>query len=342
MIETALKLVAAGKSISQEEMFAVMGEIIEGRAGEAEVVRFLAALHQKGESFAEVAGAALALRQRMTPIRTRRSGLLDTCGTGGDGSQTFNISTAAALVAAAAGVAVAKHGNRGITSRSGSADVLAALGVNIEADVSCVEACLEELGICFCFAPLLHQAMRQVAPIRKQLPHPTIFNVLGPLVNPASAPFQLLGVGRTELRPLMAQALALLGTRRAVVVHGADGLDEVTLSGPTYVTEVTPDTFREMVWRPEDFGVGWASREALLVEGPQHSAAVIREVLAGRPGPPLDIVVVNAAAALWTAGWNSSLLACARHAREAILSGAARELLDRLAARTNRPSPPFR
>ena len=188
----------------------------------------LTSLRAKGETVAEVAGAAAALRQHMTPIRTRRSGVLDTCGTGGDGSGTFNISTAAALVTAAAGVPVAKHGNRAITSRTGSADVLAALGVNIEVEVAHVEQCLDELGICFCFAPLLHQSMKQVGPVRKQLGVPTLFNLLGPLSNPARAQFHLLGVGRAELRPLLAEALALLGVERALVVHGEDGLDEVT------------------------------------------------------------------------------------------------------------------
>ena len=203
---------------------------------------------------AEVAGAAAAMRQRMTPIRSSRPDLIDTCGTGGDGSKTFNISTAAALVAAAAGVPVAKHGNRGITSRSGSADVLAALGVNIEADVACVEACLDELGICFCFAPLLHAAMKHVAPIRKQLGTPTIFNILGPLVNPASAPFQLLGVGRPELQPLLAEALLQLGVGRVLVVHGSDGLDEVTLGGVTNVIEAGGGRLQKFAWTPADFG----------------------------------------------------------------------------------------
>ena len=203
----------------------------------------------------EVAGAAVALRRKMTPIRSSRSDLLDTCGTGGDQLHTFNISTAAALVTAAAGVPVAKHGNRAASSRSGSADVLAALGVNIEADVACVERCLDELGICFCFAPLLHNAMRHVAPVRKKLGVPTIFNILGPLINPAGASRQLLGVGRAKFRPLLAEALVLLGTARSVVVHGSDGLDEVTLTGSTEVTEAAGQV-RHFQWVPADFGLG--------------------------------------------------------------------------------------
>jgi anthranilate phosphoribosyltransferase len=271
----------------------------------------------------------------MTPIRSRHAGLLDTCGTGGDGSKTFNISTAAALVAAAAGTPVAKHGNRGISSRSGSADVLAVLGVNIEADVSCVEACLDELGICFCFAPLLHKAMKHVAAARKKLGTPTIFNILGPLVNPASAPYQLIGVGRLELQPILAQALSLLGTKRTVVVHGADGLDEVTLAGPTHVIEARGGTLRHFDWTPDDFGLESAGPETMQVTGPEQSAAIIRDILDNRPGPPRDIVIANAAAALWTAGRDPSLLKCAQLAAETLASGAARELLARLIGKTH-------
>ena len=222
----------------------------------------------------------------MTPIRTRRTGLIDTCGTGGDGSKTFNISTAAAIVTAAAGVPVAKHGNRGITSRSGSANALTALGVNVEAGVECVEGCLDELGICFCFAPLLHQAMKHVAPVRKKIATPTIFNILGPLVNPASAPFQLLGVGKPALQPLLAEALLLLGTKRTIVVHSADGLDEVTLSGPTHVIEATAGRLHHFDWTPEDFGLKSSSKDSLLVSDPAESGAMIRQVFSGQPGPP--------------------------------------------------------
>ncbi len=334
MIEAAVRIVEAGGDLSMEQMAAAMGQIMDGACGEEQIARLLTALHRKGETVTEVAGAARAMRQRMTPIRSARRDLIDTCGTGGDGSKTFNISTAAALVTAAAGVPVAKHGNRGITSRSGSADVLAALGVNIEADVARVEACLEELGICFCFAPLLHAAMKHVAAVRKRLGTPTIFNVLGPLVNPASAPFQLLGVGRAELQPLMAEALLLLDVRRALVVHGADGLDEVTLGGATSVTEAGDGRLRQFAWTPADFGLEPAGRETMVVSGPAESAEVIRGILAGRGGPPRDIVLANAAAALWTAGRAASLPACVRQAREAVDSGAARDLLARLVERT--------
>jgi anthranilate phosphoribosyltransferase len=334
MLEQFVTRVERGESLSMDEMAEAIGQIMAGRCAEAWTERLLVALHHKGEAVTEVAGAALALRRQMTPIRATRCDVLDTCGTGGDGSRTFNISTAAALVAGAAGVAVAKHGNRGITSRSGSADVLAELGVRIDAGLPCVEACLEELGICFCYAPLLHEAMRHVAPVRKRLPHPTIFNILGPLANPARAELQLLGVGKQPLQPLMAAALALLGTRRALVVHGVDGLDEVTLSGTTQVLEASPTGAREHRWTPADFGLEPSDRAPMLVDGPAESAALIRGILGGRRGPPRDIVVANAAAALWISGRSDSLLECARQAAEAIDCGAAQGLLRRLVERT--------
>jgi anthranilate phosphoribosyltransferase len=271
------------------------------------------------------------MRLHMTPIRTKHTAFIDTCGTGGDGSGTFNISTAAAIVTAAAGVPVAKHGNRSMTSKTGSADVLAELGVNIEASVATVERCLDEVGICFCFAPQLHASMRHVSAARKKLGVPTIFNMLGPLCNPASAPFQLLGVGKPQLRELLAQALSLLGAKRAVVVCGEDGLDEVTLGGATNVTEVTGDSLVETTWRPADFGLAEASQESMQVDGPQASAAMIREILSGRTGAARDIVVINAAAALWTAGIDTSLAACAAKTADAIDSGAAASLLAKLA-----------
>ncbi len=336
MIEAALKLVEAGQNLPMPQVAETMGLIMEGRCSEEHIGRFLAALHRKGESVEEIAGAALALRAQMVPIRTGRSVLVDTCGTGGDCSGTFNISTAAALVAAATGVAVAKHGNRAVTSRSGSADVLVELGVNVEADVAQVEQCLEELGICFCFAPLLHRAMKHVAPVRKKLGTPTIFNILGPLANPAGAPFQLLGVGRAELQPLLAEALAMLGSRRTLVVHGCDGLDEVTLAGHTQAAEAAAGRLRHFQWTPADFGLPVAALTTMQVAGPQESAAIIRDILRGRAGPPRDIVVINAAAALWIAGQDPSTQSCARLAAEAIDSGAAAELLARLVTQTNR------
>jgi anthranilate phosphoribosyltransferase len=336
MIESVIQEVESGGDLPMEQMEAVMGQIMDGGCDEEQIARLLAALHRKGETVAEVAGAATAMRQRMTPIRSSRADLIDTCGTGGDGSRTFNISTAAALVAAATGAAVAKHGNRAATSRSGSADVLAALGVNIDADVPRVEACLDELGVCFCFAPLLHSAMKRVAAVRKRLGTPTIFNILGPLVNPASAPFQLLGVGKPLLQSLLAEALLLLGVRRAIVVHGADGLDEVTLSGPTAVIEAAGGRLRRFEWQPGNFGLKPAGQSEMLVSGPEESAEMISGILAGRRGSPRDVVVANAAAALWTAGRNPSPEECAEQAADAIDSGAARDLLAKLVERSNR------
>jgi anthranilate phosphoribosyltransferase len=336
VIETTLGRLAAGENLSQEEMAASIEAVMAGELTDGQIGILLTALRAKGETAAEIAGAASVLRRHMTPIRSRCRGLVDTCGTGGDGSGTFNISTAAALVVAAAGVPVAKHGNRGITSKSGSADALAALGVNINASVEQVEECLNTLGICFCFAPLLHASMKRVAEVRKKLGVPTIFNLLGPLSNPASAPFQVLGVGRAELRPLLAEALRLLGTERAIVVQGEDGLDEVTLFGPTRVTEVSNETLRHFTWTPADFGLQPASLESIRVAGPAESAAVIRQVLAGAPGTARDIVVINAAAALWGAGRADTPQVAADSAAAAIDSGAAKHLLEELVALSNR------
>ena len=309
--------------------------IIAGRLRDGEIAALLTSLADKGETIPEIAGAATAIRRHMTPIRSRRTGILDTCGTGGDAAGTFNISTAAALVSAAAGVPVAKHGNRSVTSKSGSADVVAALGVNIDASVEQVEACLDDLGIGFCFAPLLHPAMKRVAAVRRQLARPTIFNMLGPLCNPASAPFQLLGVGRPGLRPLLAGALALLGTRRALVVWGEDGLDELTLAGGTRVTCVGEGADCEWRWTPADFGLDAAPLDGLRVSDPQQSAAVIRGVLAGDRGPARDIVVLNSAAALLAAGRSTDPRTCAQIASEAIDSGAADGLLAELARKSH-------
>ena len=331
-LTTFLGRLSAGEDLSLAEMAAVIDRVMQGQCAENEIALLLTALHAKGESVDEIAGASQAMRRHMTPIRTSRSGVVDTCGTGGDGSGTFNISTAAAIVAAAAGVPVAKHGNRGITSKSGSADVLSELGVNIEAPVPVVERCLSELGICFCFAPHLHPAMKHVASVRKKLGFPTIFNLLGPLCNPAGAPFQLLGVGKPQLKEKIAAALARLGIEHAVVVSGADGLDEVSLGGETGVLEIRGHEVTSRTWRPEDFSLLPAGCETMLVDGPAASAAIIRRVLSGERGPCRDVVVLNAAAALWTAGIDPSPAACALRANEAIDSTRASQLLARWVA----------
>mgnify|MGYP001568361964 FL=1 len=334
MLTPYLGRISAGENLSMEEMAVVMSEVMAGRCQEQEIALLLTALKAKGETADEIAGAAEVMRQHMTPIRSTRKGIVDTCGTGGVGSNIFNVSTAAALVTAAAGVPVAKHGNRSATSKSGSADVLQALGVNINASVETVERCLEKLGICFCFAPSLHPAMKHVSAVRKQLGTATIFNLLGPLCNPAGASYQVLGVGKPELRDRMAAVLLRLGTERAVVVGGADGMGEVTITGPTEVREVVGGTVRNFTWQPVDFGLPVSGKESLLVDGPEASAAIIREVLSGKQGPPRDIVLINAAAAMWVAGVDSSPLVCARQAAVAIDSQQAAQLLARLAEAT--------
>ena len=323
--------VSGGLNLEMDEMAQVVGSIMEGHWSDDEIALLLNALRQKGETVAEVAGAALAMRQHMTPVRTQHTEFIDTCGTGGDASGTFNISTAAALVTAAAGVPVAKHGNRSITSKTGSADVLAELGVNIDAPVATVEKCLDEVGICFCFAPQLHKSMKHVAAARRKLGVPTIFNLLGPLCNPAAAPYQLLGVGKPELRELLAAALQLLGAKRAVVVTGADGLDEVTISAATHVSDVRDGQVVARTWHPSDFGMQVTGKESMVVDGPVASARVIRAILDGAAGPARDIVVMNAAAALWVAGVDPVLTTCVARAAEAIDCGAANDLLARLA-----------
>jgi len=331
VIEQAIKSIRAGKDLTVDNMSAVMDQVMQGRCAETQMATFLTLLHNKGETVDEIAGAAMSLRRHMTPICSSRENLIDTCGTGGDGSGTFNISTAAALVIAAAGVPVAKHGNRRITSKSGSADVLTALGVNVNADVSTVQHCLDELGICFCFAPLMHPSMKHVAAVRRQLGTPTIFNLLGPLCNPAAAPFQLRGVGRPALRVKLSAALTRLNTQRSAVVCGHDGLDEVTLSGATHVSLVTGGKIVQLSWTPAQFGLAECSLESLRVEGPEASATVIRDILAGRPGHARNIVILNAAAALWVAQACQEPGEAASRAAEAIDSGAARQLLERLA-----------
>ncbi|HTQ40252.1 MAG TPA: anthranilate phosphoribosyltransferase [Pirellulales bacterium] len=337
MLTETLGRLAAGENLSQSEATAVFDAVMEGHVPEEQIALLLTALRAKGETVDEIAGAAASLRKQMTPIRTRHSIVIDTCGTGGGGSKLFNISTAAALVTAATGTPVAKHGNRAVTSRTGSADVLAALGVNIAAEVTCVERCLNELGICFCFAPLVHPSMKRVAEVRRRLGMPTIFNLLGPLCNPAGAPFQLLGVGRPESRPVMAQALAKLGTKHAVVVSGGEGLGEVNIAGPTEATEVMADgSIREFQWIPSLFGLPTAdSLDSLVVKNAEQSAEMIREVLAGKPGPARDIVIANSAAATWIAGSETTLQTAASRAKMIIDNGAASRTLANLVAMTN-------
>jgi anthranilate phosphoribosyltransferase len=316
--------------LSADQMRAVMQELMSGRSGEAEASAFLIALRMKGETAAELAAAALVLRENMVRWDPGRSQVLDTCGTGGDGSGTFNISTAAAFVAAAAGVPVVKHGNRAVSSRSGSADVLAALGLLVEGDAVRARRCLERTGLAFCFAPHFHPALRHLAALRRRLSVPTIFNCLGPLANPAGACYQLLGVGRPDLLDLMAGALARLGTAHALVVCGQDGLDEVSLSAPTSVRQIRGGCITSCEWTPGDFDLEPCRRVDLLADGPDASAVLVRQVLEGQDGPAMRVVLANAAAALFAADRVTSLTEGVTLARQAVSSGRARDILEKL------------
>ncbi|MEK6234788.1 MAG: anthranilate phosphoribosyltransferase, partial [Planctomycetales bacterium] len=273
MIEQAILQATRGKDLSQQETADAVDAVMRGDASEIQTAALLTALHFKGESVEEIAGAASALRGRMTPIATRHEVFIDTCGTGGDGSGTFNISTAAALVTAAAGLPVAKHGNRAVTSQSGSADVLTELGVNVQADLETMQSCLDDVGICFCFAPLFHRAMKHAAPVRKRLGFPTVFNCVGPLANPAKAPLQLIGVGKPELREKIAGAMTTLGYRKGLVVWAEAGLDEISCEGNTLVSRIDGGSVSEETWSPEDFGLEPAPLDSLRVSSPQESAA---------------------------------------------------------------------
>ena len=300
-----------------------------GQCGEAEGAAFLTALRMKGETAGEIAAAAQVLREHMVRWDPGRS-VLDTCGTGGDCAGTFNISTAAAFVVAGAGVPVVKHGNRSVSSKSGSADVLAALGVAIEGNAEQARQALDRAGLAFCFAPNFHPSMKHVAGLRKKLGFPTIFNCLGPLANPAGAEFQLLGVGRPELLDLMAGALAKLGTKHAFVVHGGDGLDEVSLSSTTFVREVRGGTITRLEWPMEDFGLGLHSMSELAAIDAPASAAMIRDVLSGAGGAARNIVLANAAAGLLVAERAKSIKEGVALAADSIDSGRAARVLELL------------
>jgi anthranilate phosphoribosyltransferase len=322
--------------LSAEEVESAFETIFRGEASPAQMGAFLAALRMKGETPSEIAAAAQVMRRRATPVRTPHGRVVvDTCGTGGDGAGTFNLSTAAALVVAGAGVTVAKHGNRSVSSRSGSADVLAACGVRVEAPVEVVERCLAEIGIGFLYAPALHGAMRHVAPVRREVGIRSIFNLLGPLANPAGTPRQLLGVYSEHLVPVVAQTLAQLGSERSLVVHGLDGLDEVSPCGPTRAAWVEAGHVREVVLEPEDGGLRPVPRAALRGGDPAENARMLHSVLGGVAGPMRDAVLLNAGAALWVADAVQTLADGVLRAAESIDSGAARSRLERLVALTH-------
>lgn len=325
-----LALLLERRDLNVEQMRGVMEAMLSGGCGELETAALLIALRCKGESAAEVAAAAGVLREHMIRFETGQAHVLDTSGTGGDGVGTFNISTATAVVAAGAGVPVVKHGNRAVSSRSGSADVLSELGVTVADSVPRARRCLEEAGMAFCFAPHFHPVMARVASIRQRLKVRTLFNCLGPLVNPAGAAYQLMGVGRSELLDPLAGALARLGVRHALLVHGRDGLDEVSLSGPTLVREVRGSTVSSWEWTPADFGLAPCLLEELRVEGPRASAQLIRSVLQGEDGPARRVVLANTAAALLAAERVTSPPEGVRLAAASIDSGRAGQVLERL------------
>jgi anthranilate phosphoribosyltransferase len=337
--DALLARLAGGADLTAEEAEGVLLPVLDGEMPEERVALLLTAWQEKGPTADEVAGAAAAMRARMNRLPTKRTDAVDTCGTGGSGCDTFNISTAAAIIVAACGVPVAKHGNRKATSKSGSADVLEALGVHLDLSLERAGECLDELGICFCFARKFHPAMRHVANVRQALPFPTIFNLLGPLASPAGAKRQLLGAGKAEHRELLAEALVRLGTERTFVIHGDDGLGEVTLGGTTFVTEASPTGVRRRTWNPDDFGLPVVPKQLLCVENPRESAEIIRRVLSGERTPARHVALANAAATLLVADRVTTLLEGAEQAAIAIDSGAAANLLERWAAKTREAEP---
>ena len=330
-----LRMVIAGESLSREQTSAAFGQIMDGAWSEAQISGLLVAMAAKGETSDEIAGAAVAMRLHAVKIDTGGADVVDTCGTGGTHLSTFNISTAAALVAAGAGLKVAKHGNRTNTRASGSADVLESLGVNLDADADVVAKCLAEAGVCFCFAIKCHPAMKYAGPVRKALGVRTIFNVLGPLTNPAGARRQVMGVFAEELTELIAETLGKLGAIRAMVVHADDGLDEFSTVSQTKISELADGKVATRVVSPEQFGLARAKMDDFLVSSAEESAAAIRDVLDGKAGPRRDIVVLNAAAVLAVADKAATIADGIAPAAEAIDSGAAAAALEKLVAVSN-------
>src|SRR5216683_3326643 len=354
MILDALHRIANHReSLSREESRQVMSQILAGECTDAQIAALLVALHMKGETVEEIVGFAEAIRLAAAPLPlqtdsivdvsgTGRDALVDTCGTGGDASGTFNISTATAFVVAGAGVRVAKHGNRSVTSKCGSADVMEALGVNINLPTAQIAACLEQVGIAFLFAPAMHSAMRHVQTARRELHLRTVFNLLGPLTNPARATCQVVGVYSADLVEKLAEALSMLGLRRALVVHGSDGLDEITITASTRIAEVRDGQVHSYEVTPEEFGLQRATLEEISGGDAARNAALIREVLAGKKSARRDIVLLNAAAALVAAGRADHLRDAVPLAAKAIDSGAGLAKLQALiaftAAHSQRPA----
>jgi anthranilate phosphoribosyltransferase len=334
VIQDAIAQLLDGRDLDAAAAKAAMDEIMSGEATAAQTAGFLVALSAKGETADEIAGCAEAMRAHVVPVTPVREDLVDTAGTGGDGARTLNISTAAALVAAAAGAAVAKHGNRAVSSASGSADVLEALGFDLELEPERIAQSIDELGFGFIFAPAHHPGFRHAAPVRRELGVRTVFNVLGPLTNPAGARAQVVGVYSPELAPVIADVLCRLGARRAFVVHGAAGIDELSPAGPNLVYEVEEGSVRSRMIDPADLGVERCAPEALRGGTPEENATAIRAVLGGEGGGHRDAVLLNAAGAIAAAGHAEDLAEGLAIARDAVDSGAAAKRLERLVAFT--------
>ena len=330
MIQDSIKKVVQKQDLDETEMAEVMTEIMSGAATDAQIGAFMAALASKGETFSELAGAARAMRRKATRIQCTADTVVDTCGTGGDRAHTFNISTTAAFVVSACGVAVAKHGNRSVSSQCGSADLLEALGMRLDVVPEVVEEAIQAIGIGFLFAPVFHGAMRHAARARKEVGIRSIFNMLGPLTNPAAANCQVLGVYAPELTEMFAQALRLLGSRRVFVVHGHDGLDEITVCAPTRISELHDGLIRTYDVTPQQLLGRTADAEQLSGGTPEVNARITRDILDGAQGPKRDVVVVNAAAALVAAGVANDFADGIQQAGAAIDSGAARDKLEAL------------
>lgn len=335
LMQNALRKVVDGRHLSEDEMIAVMTQIMDGGVEPALIAAFLTALRMKGEQVSEIAGAARAMREKAETLKVSTFPILDTCGTGGDEAATFNISTAAAFVAAGAGITVAKHGNKAVSSLSGSADVLNCLGVNIHAEKTVVAKCLEQVGIAFLFAPIMHPAMKNVAAVRKTLGFRTIFNLLGPLTNPAGAHVQVIGVYDMRWTSPLAQVLKGLGSHHAFIVHGADGLDEITLTTHTHVSELRNGGISDYKIEPEQFGLKRCSPEELKGGAPEENASIIRNLLAGEPGAKRDVVLLNAAAAIAATDKTDTIESGLAVARQSIDSGAALQKLKDLCRASN-------
>lgn len=330
-----LQSVIAKKDLTENEMVEAMTQVMEGKVSDIQLASFLTALQLKKETVPEIAGAAKVMREKAEKVKVNKTSIIDTCGTGGDGSDTFNISTAVAFVVAGAGLTVAKHGNRAVSSRSGSADVLKCLGINIDASLPMVERCIEEVGIGFLFAPLMHKAMKHAAAVRKELGFRTVFNLLGPLTNPAGAHVQLLGVFDSKWVSPLAEVLRDLGSHRAMVVHGFDGLDEITLTGETQVAELKNGKVTSFSIDPKEFGYSLCSAEDLKGGTPEENADLIRDILKGKQGPKMDIVILNSAAALYVGGKAESISKGILVAANSIGSGAANKKLEELCRVSN-------